>query len=108
MRRHGGNAIAIRRIGCSVLLAVTAAPSLAHAQATISIFTNRVDTGQLVLLSAMLGAIIFAVLSAIQLLRARNRSENENQRLRLKVGDLKAIADHAAALVHEADPRHVA
>ena len=106
MRWHGRHAISIRWIGHVVCLAVAAAPTCANADGTI--FADNVDTGQVVLMSALLGAVTFAVLSAIQLIRARNRTEIENNRLRLRVGELKATADRAEALVNEEDQRLVA
>jgi signal transduction histidine kinase len=106
MRWHVRNAIAIRGIGCTALLA--AAPTAAHAEDSVSLFANRIDTGQIVLMSAFLGAVTFAVLSAIQFMRARDRAESENNRLRLQVGDLKSAADRAEALVNEEDQRLVA
>src|SRR5260221_4497744 len=106
MRWHVRNAAAIRGIGCTALLA--AAPTAAHAEDSVSIFADRLDTGQIVLMSAFLGAITFAVLSAIQFMRARDRAENENARLRSQVGDLKSAADRAEALVNEEDQRLVA
>ena len=106
MRWHVRNAIAIRGIGCTALLA--AAPTAAHAEDSVALFANRIDTGQIVLMSAFLGAVTFAVLSAIQFMRARDRAESENNRLRLQVGDLKSAADRAEALVNEEDQRLVA
>jgi signal transduction histidine kinase len=108
MRQHGGNAIAIRRVGQVVLLAVVAAPSLAHAAASDSILATAPDVGQVVLMAALVGAFVFVILSTIQLVRARGRSEQENARLRLEIGDLKSFADRAEALVNEEDQRLVA
>jgi len=100
--------MAIRRAGHAVLLAVVATPTAVVAQTPLTLFNDSLDTGQVVLMSALTGAVVFAVLSTIQLIRARNRAESENARLRLQVGDLKSSADRAEALVNEEDQRLVA
>jgi len=100
--------MAIRRAGHAVLLAVVATPTAASADAPLSLFNENLGTGQVVLMSALTGAVIFAVLSTIQLIRARGRVEAENARLRMEVGDLKSFADRAEALVNEEDQRLVA
>jgi signal transduction histidine kinase len=107
MRWHVRNAKAILRIGHAVLF-IAAVPATAEAQAPLGIFNDKLESGQIVLISALLGAIIFSVLSAIQLIRSRDRAEVENARLRLLVGDLKLSADRAEALVNEEDQRLVA
>ena len=106
MRWHVRNAKAILRTGYAVLF-IVAVPATADAQ-VLGIFNNKLESGQIVLMSALLGAVIFSVLSAIQLIRTRNRAEAENTRLRLLVGDLKFSADRAEALVNEEDQRLVA
>ena len=113
MLRHCRKSISIRRAGQTVLLAALCTPivtRIAIAQPSIAVpFLNeRLDTAQVVLTSALLGAVTFAVLSAIHLIRARSRTEAENARLRLRVGELKAVADRAEALVNEEDQRLVA
>jgi signal transduction histidine kinase len=107
MRWHVRNAKAILRIGHAVLF-IAAVPATAEAQAPLGIFNDKLESGQIVLISALLGAFIFSVLSAIQLIRSRDRAEAENARLRLLVGDLKLSADRAEALVNEEDQRLVA
>jgi signal transduction histidine kinase len=108
MRRHGGNAIAIRRVGHAALLAAVISPSTARAAADLTLLNDSIGTGDVVLMSALTGAVIFAVLSTIQLVRARGRAEAENARLRLQVADLKSFADRAETLVNEEDQRLVA
>lgn len=113
MRWHGRKTISIRRIGQCVLLAAAVVPVLtrlavANPSIELSFINDRLDTGQVVLMSTLLGAIIFAILSAFQLIRARNRVEVENAQLRLRVGELKAAVDRAEALVNEEDQRLVA
>ena len=107
MRWHGGNAMAIRRAGYAVFL-VAAVPTSADAQTSPTFLNDNINLGQLVLIAALIGAVVFAVLSTIELIRARNRAEIENVRLRIQVGDLKSIADRAEALVNEEDQRLVA
>jgi signal transduction histidine kinase len=102
--------MAIRRVGHVVLLAAVATPSFAEADDTIAAAAvgPLLDVGQVVLMSALVGAFVFVIISTIQLVRARTRSEAENVRLRLEVGDLKSFADRAEALVNEEDQRLVA
>ncbi len=109
MLRHGRKTAAIllaRTASCASVLATSAG----HAQSAASagLFNDNLDPGQVVLMSALLGAVIFSVISAIALIRARNRAEQENARLRLEVGELKAAADRAEALVDEEEERLVA
>lgn len=67
-----------------------------------------IDAGKTAMASAFLGAIAFAVLSAVALLRARNRAEAEAASLRHQLADRKAKADRAEALVDADDQRLVA
>ncbi|MEJ0011452.1 MAG: PAS-domain containing protein [Bauldia sp.] len=101
--------MAIRRVGHAVLLAAVAAPSFAEAEVSLAAAAAPLlDVGQVVLMSALVGAFVFVIISTVQLVRARGRSEAENTRLRLEVGDLKSFADRAEALVNEEDQRLVA
>jgi signal transduction histidine kinase len=114
VRRHGRNTISIRRTGQRVLLAVgivvtcRVATFAAEKPGGLSLINDRLDTGQVVLLATLLGAIIFAILSAFQLIRARNRAEVENAQLRMSVGELRAAVDRAEAMVNEEDQRLIA
>jgi signal transduction histidine kinase len=99
--------MAIRRAGHVVLL-VAVGPTAADASTSTTLFNDNIDLAQIVLMASLLGAVVFGVLSTIQLIRARNRAETENARLRIQVGDLKSIADRAEALVNEEDQRLVA
>jgi signal transduction histidine kinase len=105
MRWHGGNALAIRRAGHVIFIA--GVPTAAHAQTTAQMITENVDLGTIVLLALLVGAVSFTVFATIQLIRSRNRTEAENAHLRTLVGDLRAIADRAEALVNEEDQRLV-
>ena len=106
MRWHGRKAIAIRRAGQATLFTTFATP--AAAQTPLSFFNDTFESGQLVLFAALIGAMSFAVLSALELIRARHRAEIDNARLRLELGNLKSVADRATALVNEEDQRLVA
>jgi hypothetical protein len=112
MRRHGGktNSIpAFRRNGfrVSALLSSVALPGVAHADAG-GLFNDNLNGGQVVLLATLVGAITFAVLSSIALMRARNRAETENVELRNRLAGFKAAADRAEALVEGSGQRLVA
>ncbi|HVY19234.1 MAG TPA: PAS-domain containing protein [Bauldia sp.] len=109
MREHGGNAIAIRRAGLTVLLVAASTPSLTLAASSDHLTAaGALDLSQVVLMAALVGAFVFVILSTIQLVRARGKSEQENARLRLEIGDLKSFSDRAEALVNEEDQRLVA
>jgi signal transduction histidine kinase len=111
MRRHGGKANSIRALtrkatAVSTLLASVALPGVAHADT--GLFNDNLSGGQIVLLATLAGAVTFAVLSSIALMRARNRAETENAQLRGEVARLKAEAERAEALVEGAEQRLVA
>jgi signal transduction histidine kinase len=106
MRWHGRKAIGIRRTGHVVLFTAFATP--AAAESSLPFFHDTLESGQLILFAALIGAMTFAVLSALELIRARRRAEADNARLRLQVGDLQSTADRAEALVNEEDQRLVA
>jgi signal transduction histidine kinase len=112
VRWHGRKTISIRRAGLNVLLAATfvaaAGSSAAETSIAIPFLNQSLDTTRVVLMAVLLGAVIFTVLATIQLVRTRDRVESENARLRLRVGELKATADRAEALVNEEDQRLVA
>jgi signal transduction histidine kinase len=113
VRWHGRKTISIRRAGQIVLLAAVidtavARTTLAETSIAIPFLNQDLDTTRVVLMAVLLGAIIFTILATIQLVRARDRVEGENAGLRLRVGELKAAADRAEALVNEEDQRLVA
>ncbi len=114
MLMHGRKTRAIPGTGWTVFLLVAEATSLSlvatpsHAEdLALTILSKRFDIIQIVLMSALIGAMVFSIFSTFQLIRARNRAETENGRLRLLVGDLKATADRSLALVNEEDQRLV-
>ncbi len=108
MRRHGGRAKSIpafRRLAPLSLLSgfVLSLPGEARADNPAGLFNDQLGGGQIVLLATLVGAVTFAVLSAVALMRARNRTETENGELRARVADLKATSDRAEALVQGED-----
>jgi PAS domain-containing protein len=112
MRSHGGRTDSIRAFcrkatAVSALLTSVALPGAAHAD-TAGLFNDNLNGGQIVLLATLAGAITFAVLSSIALMRARNRAETENAELRSQIAGFKASAERAEALVEGAEQRLVA
>jgi signal transduction histidine kinase len=89
----------------SALLLLARSP--ASASDTLATATLPGPSG-VVALSAGLGVVLFSILSVIVLLRARRRAERENAALRLRVADLRSVADRAEALVDVDDQRLVA
>jgi signal transduction histidine kinase len=112
MRKHGGKTIAIRGCRVAVLLALLASlpGNAAHADvlAAAALFGDTGNSGQILVLAVLIGSVGFAVMSAIALIRARNRVELDNVGLRNRVADLTAAADRAEAMVQGEDQRLVA
>src|SRR5579871_2133409 len=83
MRKHGGMTIAIRGCRIGVLLALLApfaslpARSAHSEAATTGLLGDSGSSGQILFLAVLVGTVGFAVLSAIALMRARNRAELE-------------------------------
>jgi signal transduction histidine kinase len=65
------------------------------------------DSYQVVWLSAFIGAISFAVVSAAALIRAKARTEEDLARLRHEIADLKLAADRAEGVLDAEDQRVV-
>jgi signal transduction histidine kinase len=68
----------------------------------------RISAAEVVILSALIGAITFAVASTITLIRSRDETARENQRLRLEAADLKASAERVEAFIDISGDRLVA
>jgi signal transduction histidine kinase len=104
--------IAIRgcRIAISLTLLVPLLAETAHGDtlAATSLLGDSSYSGQILFLAVLVGTVGFAVLSAIALMRARNRAELENAELRLRISDLIAAADRAEAIMQGEDQRLVA
>src|SRR5690606_32264309 len=82
--------------------------SAAFGEGPVGVTIRRLSADQVTVLSALTGVVSFAVLSAIALIRARNRTEAENVALRREAGDLRTAADRAEALINIGDDRLVA
>jgi signal transduction histidine kinase len=108
MRWHGGITAAVRVPAIAALSLATPVPAWAQDALALRIFTEDLDPARLVLMVSMLGAVCFALVSAIVLVRARNKLEVENRRLTLEVGALKARVEQSEGLVEEEDQRLVA
>ena len=108
MREHGGTAMAMRAGLRAAATATLVMPATAQAADNGLFFGRDLAAGEIVLLAILIGAVTFAVLSAITLINARNRAENENSRLRLEVADLKAATERVEALAASEDQRLVA
>jgi signal transduction histidine kinase len=108
MHLHGRITAAIRVLTGAVITAIAVSPARAQGGFALSLFNEDITPAQLVLMVAMLGAVSFALVSAIVLIRMRNRLEVDNRQLTLEVGALKALVERAEALVNEEDQRLVA
>ncbi len=75
------------------LLAASTSPAFAQS-------AEAFGAGDIVILSALVGTLSFAVLAAVALIRARGRAETLNARLLLESGNLRAVADRAESLIN--------
>jgi len=80
-------------------------PTVASAQAIGG--SGAIGVTDIVILSALVGTVAFAVISAIALIRVRNRTEAENARLVQENANLRAAADRAESLLNADDQRLV-
>jgi signal transduction histidine kinase len=112
MRKHGGTTMAIGVTRLAGIVALVGLPSTRPAHADLAdaaaLFGDPGYSGQILFLAVLIGTVGFAVMSAIALMRARNRAELENAELRHRVADLTAAADRAEAMVQGDDQRLVA
>jgi signal transduction histidine kinase len=109
MREHGGKTAAIRTGFRTALLASAFAGALPGTGVAATLpDIGALGGDRIVLLAVLVGAVSFAVLSSIALMRGRNRAETENAALRLQVAGLKAATDRAEAIVGGDDQRFVA
>ncbi|MHA1560080.1 MAG: ATP-binding protein [Alphaproteobacteria bacterium] len=72
-------------------------PGSAMAQASTP---SAIGAEEIVILAALIGTVSFAVMSAIALIRARNRTEVENTRLVREAANLRAAADRAESIIN--------
>ena len=68
---------------------------------------SAIGAEEIIILAALIGTVSFAVLSAIALIRARNRSEIENTKLLQQAANLRAAADRAESIINADDQRVV-
>ncbi|MHA1548641.1 MAG: ATP-binding protein [Alphaproteobacteria bacterium] len=83
-------------------------PAVAQASGFFDIIAPDAVTQQTILMVALAAAMIFAVVSTVALMRARDRAEAENRHLHDRIVDLQASVDRAEALVSETGRRLVA
>jgi hypothetical protein len=108
MRVHGGIVTAILAARPLAAASLIAFPDPALAQSGLDrALSLALNPGQVVFLSALIGVTSFAVWSVVTMMRARQRTETENAKLRLEVADVKAAADRAEALISGDDQRLV-
>ncbi len=107
MRWHGRKTATIRTAVLAAL-ALLPVPAFAQVDVVFDLFNRDLGPGQVVLLAVLLGAVFYAVVSSIALIRMRNRVELENVRLLAQVGELRARSERAEALVDEEDQLLVA
>ncbi len=109
MRERGGRTVAtsaaFRAAACA---AAAALADPARAAIAPELPGETLSASSIILLVVLIGSVSFAVISAIALMRARNRAETENTELRLQVADLKAAADRAEAMINSEDERLIA
>ena len=98
-------ALAKPTTGIASGLVVAIFPKIAAAQAIGG--SGAIGATDIVLLSALVGTVSFAVISAISLIRVRNRTETENARLVQENANLRAAADRAESLINIDDQRLV-
>ncbi len=81
-----------------------ALPTQAAAQ---SLTSGGLGAEDIIILAALIGTVSFAVMSAIALIRSRNRTELANARLTEEAANLRAAADRAESLLNADDQRLV-
>jgi signal transduction histidine kinase len=109
MRAHGRTTGAIRAVRPLALLSplAVADPALAQSAGNLNILGLALSPSQVIYLSAIIGVTGFAVWSVITMMRARHRTEAENDDLRLEIADLQVAADRAEAVINGDDQRLV-
>ena len=91
----------------SVALAFCLAPGHAAAQSTITVGTVSVSTVTVALLVVLVGAVCFAVVSAVLLMRTRSRVDAENAALRDEIAAARAKNGRLESMIAD-DERMVA
>ncbi|MCB1486877.1 MAG: PAS-domain containing protein, partial [Bauldia sp.] len=109
MHGYGGKTVAFSAgFRFAIFVGAAAATAGARAEVTPDTLVPGLPAFDIIMLVLLIGTVGFAVISAIALMRARNRAETENAELRLEVADLKAHADRAEAMANSEDQRLVA
>ncbi len=93
--------------GSTALTPLLAAPAVAQALRFAPDGAMEFDSVQVAWLSALVGAVCFAVVSAAALIRARGRAEEDRSKLMGEAADLKLAADRAEAVLNADDQRVV-
>ncbi len=83
------------------------AAALATPAAAQSLTSGGLGAEDIIILAALIGTVSFAVMSAIALIRSRNRTEAENVRLLEETANLRAAADRAESLLNTDEQRLV-
>jgi len=96
-----------RLVGTTLLTPLVAAPAAAQALRFSADGAMEFDSIQVAWLSALVGAVCFAVVSAAALIRARGRAEDDRAKLMAEAADLKLAADRAEAVLNGDDQRVV-
>jgi signal transduction histidine kinase len=108
LRQHGKkrlfDAAAKPAFAIAIFFGVLTLPTRAAAQ---SLASGGFGAEEIIILAALAGTVSFAVMSAIALIRSRNRTEAENTRLLEEAANLRAAADRAESLLNADDQRLV-
>lgn len=91
----------------TVLTPILSGPAAAQALRFSADGAMEFDSIQVAWLSALVGAVCFAVVSAAALIRARGRAEDDRAKLINEAADLKLAADRAEAVLNADDQRVV-
>lgn len=81
--------------------------ALATPASAQSLTSGGLGAEDIIVLAALIGTVSFAVMSAIALIRSRNRTEAENVRLLEETANLRAAADRAESLLNADEQRLV-
>jgi signal transduction histidine kinase len=99
--------IARRLLGCAAFPLAALIPGIAGAQSLDGNEAVAFSTGGILLLAIWGGAMSFATLAATWLIRERARITGENDRLKERLADIRAMHERMKALVHVGDQRIV-
>lgn len=103
--RHGGR-LRIRAAFC-ISVATPVLAAVAPAPAAAQSFQRQLGSLEVLWIVSLVGALFFAVFSAIILLRGRRRSEEDIARLERGIADFRASVEQAEALLDTDDQRSI-